>query len=244
MKKENTKKNKVVIVIVAMIVVVIGIFAFWYPRMIMHSNMKELVQECESGNVVTDFSLKAENVFTVSNQNFSVDIPEGFVSYEAIANSIMEFYQSGEKSFAIFKQPSVLQMSLINPQDEDSIGGDIEPEKLNKMVEKLGYGTPDCYYNIMKAAILLNKEDYSFWSKDKQIAFGVIANVKKNIFVGREIWNYERDDVRAIVSKYEGTQNYIIEAANEQELNAVYSIYLNNVEEEDVWKLLNSLKFQ
>lgn len=241
-RREQIKSIIILCSIAAVIVIVAAVLVV--PRVIMHNSIKELVQTCEAGSVVTDFSAQAEDVFTISNGYFSVDIPKEYEQDATAANPMLDLYLSGEKSMAIFKEPSVLQMSLTNPLDKESIGADVEPEELEKMVAKLGYGTPDCYYNIMKAAILLDKEDYSFWDKDVQVAFAVVANLKERASVGRKLWNYERGDVCAIISQYEGTQNFVVEVVNAQNLKQVFSMYLNNVDEADVWKLLNSVEFQ
>lgn len=241
-RREQIKSIIVLCSVLAVIVIAMAVLVV--PRVTMHNSIKELVQTCEAGNTVTDFSARAEDAFTISNNYFSVDIPGEFVQDTTAANPMLDLYLSGEKSMAIFREPSVLQMSLINPIDKDGIGANVEPEKLEEMVAKLGYGTPDCYYTIMKAAILLDKEDYSFWDKEVQTAFAVVANLKERAYVGRKLWLYENDDVCAVVSQYEGTQNFVIEAVSRRNSEQVFSMYLNNVEEENVWQLLNSVEFQ
>ncbi len=243
--KARREQIKSIIVLCSIVaVIVIGVAASVVPRMTMHNSIKELVQNCEAGNTVTDFSARTEDAFTVSNGYFSVDIAKEFKQDTSAANPMLDLYLSGEKSMAIFKEPGVMQISLTNPLDKDSIGAGVETGKLEEMVAKLGYGTPDCYYNIMKAVILLDKEDYSIWDKEVQVGFAVVANLKERAYTGRQLWVYERGEVCAIVSQYEGTQNFVVEMVRTQSLKQVFSMYLNNVQEEEVWKLLNSVEFQ
>lgn len=240
-RREQIKSIVVLCGIVGVIVIVAA--TLMVPRIIMHNKIKDMVHICEAGNTVTDFSARAEDVFTVNNGYFSLDVPKEYEQDTTAANPMLDLYLAGKKSMAIFKESGVMQMSLINPLDKECIGADVEQEKLEKIVAKLGYGTPNCYYNIMKAAILLDEEDYSIWDEDVQVAFAVVASLKQRAYTGRQLWVYERGDVCAIVSQYEGTQSFVVEMVSVRNVEQVFSMYLDNVQEEDVWKLLNSVEF-
>lgn len=237
-------KMKVVIwVIVCLMVAALG--CFFVPRILLHMAVKELPQ-CVQGEFVTDFTSREQNTFTVSNDYYSVEIPDGYIKREGTESLNVSSYESMEsdRTYLLFDYGADMTMSLLDEQwyEEEEKLKNVNIKRLEKAFNKLEYGIPDSFYNVQKAIVLLKEEDYSFWDIDRQLVFFVLGTFKSAWEGEQSVWLYERDDIRAIIRQQEGMR-YVIDVVNAKDLNTAYGVLMKNAEEEDVWKLLNSWKF-
>ena len=241
-------KKKVVTVIIA-IVVLLGI-AGWVlvPKIELHMQVKkfffmcETCEFCESGHFITDFTSREEDTFAFSNEYYTVEIPEGYTQkyYENINTYVFESDES-EKAYVIFNYTSDMTKTMMDPVYESVYG--ISPYELRTEFEEFSDVVPDSHYNIFKAAVLLDEEDYKFWDHDRQIAVMLLGDVKAKLHENGQIWLYERDDIRAVILKEGGKRRYSIDVMKSDDLNTAYGMYMRGAEKEDVWKLLNSFEF-
>ena len=86
-----SKKKIVILVIVCLMVAALG--CFFVPRILLHMAVKELPQ-CVSGEFVTDFTDREQNPITVSNDYYSVELPEGYTKREGTEKLNVSIYET------------------------------------------------------------------------------------------------------------------------------------------------------
>lgn len=242
-----SKKKIIIATVVVLLLTAIGFILV--PRVRLHMEIKKNLsrcKSCEQEHFITDFSISEENTFKFSNDYLSVEIPEGY-THEYLENLDMDMYEreSWEPTYVFFDYPTDLSWSLLDPQyyEGEASLNRIGIDALRDEFEELGYGMPDSNYNALRAAILLNEDDYSFWNFDRQVVFSVLSDIKADLHKEQQIWFYEREDVRAIIRQTGGTRRFEIDVMKTDDLNIAYGMLIRDAEKEDVWKLLNTLEF-
>lgn len=241
------KKTIIIVSCIISIVLVVVIAMVLIPKIILHITLTPLLKECKAAEYVTDFNTVEENGIKVSNDYFSVVIPQGYTEREGLKEELnVTVYENGEddRRYMIFDEPSDMKMSLLAPEyynGEDNLNG-VKLEKLGEIFRKQGYPTPDSYFNITKATLLLDKSDYNFWSMDSQVVFSVLGPLRMSLYQDTQEWIYECDNIRAIIVRH-GDSRFIIDVVKTEDMDNVYGISIRTTEEEDAWKLLNSLEF-
>lgn len=239
------KRTIIILSIIIAVVLVVVIAMVMIPKFLLHKAIEPILEECYAAEYVTDFNSVTEDGITVSNDYFSVVIPSEFRKKEGIKEELkVVFYEKGEGSYMIFDEPTELKMSLLDPEyyDEDTSMVGVKIEKIEGIFTRQGYPTPDSYYNIMKSTLLLDKSNYNFWSLDNQVVFSILGALRTSLYQDTQGWIYERDNIRAIITK-QGEARYIIDVVKTEEMDNVYGISIWTTEEQDAWKLLNSFEF-
>ena len=239
--------KKKIVILISIFLVVAALGCFFVPRILLHMSIRTFLSNCVPGEFVTDFTGREQNTFTVSNDYYSVEIPEGYTKKEGTESLNVSLYETTEsdRTYLLFDYGTDMTMSLLEEQwyEEDENLKQVNIKRLEKAFNKLGYGIPDSYYDVQKAIVLLKEEDYSFWDIDKQLIFFVLGTFKSAWEGEQNVWLYERDDIRAIIRQQEELKGYIIDVVHEDDLNTAYGMLIKNAEETDVWKLLNSWEF-
>ena len=247
------KRTKIILSIaIAAVLLTFVSLVFIVPRVMLHQMAKELLPACVPAEYFTDYSLKYDNTFTVSNEYFSVEIPEGYVYKEDIPESlnvsayVLPETASTSHSYMIINEPYNIYMNLLDPEysgETEMIPG-IKISNQEKIFTSLDYPAPDSFYNIMKGAALLDKKDYTFWNYKKQVAFVSLAYIKEAFYADcNTLYIYERDDIRAIIRCPQESNLHTIDIVHIDDLNTAYSITVKTDNINDVFALINSFEF-
>lgn len=243
------KKRNVIIISAVVGGLVLLVWAFInliWPRVMLHKTITELLPECTGAEYFTDFSLKNEDTFTVSNAYYSIDIPASFTKKEVSEELSVLVYENVEtdKRCMIMNEPDCVPMSLLEEYEKNETDDIIKKygiSSVESMLTSLGYGTPDSYYNIMKCALLLDYEDYDFWNLDKMVAFWIYGTIRINLYEDTVAYLYEREDICAIV---EGRGMYIVSVMPVDDLNTIYTFTVRSDDVNEVFAILNSFQFK
>ncbi len=240
------------VIIVSVVVVVLAALAaacyFLVPKFVLKSIVGGDVDKCVAAEIITDFSTTHKDVYEVSNGLFTVDIPNNFVEKPGLEALKVSVYKStdGKKQYMMFNKTDDMSMSLLEPINYGEYDKlfDKEPAQVEEILMTMNYGRPDSYYNVLKAAALTDAKDFTMWDAKKLTAFTVFAQLKNSLYESKEVYIYERDNIRAIIKGPGEKANYhIVDIMNTDDLNTAYSITVTTDDFKDVLALMNSFEF-
>jgi len=251
------KKSKfIVATLIATVALFISGFVFFVqPRIELYNATREMLPECEAAaEYFTDFTLKNEDTYTVSNEYFSIDIPTYLSEKETFGKEDDSFTMygtpDGEIGCAVFNEPESYPMSMVDAYeeyDEEKVLEKHHITDVEKMFESLGYGRPDSFYNVIKCVYLLDYKDYSFWDLDKMVAFSLYGIVR-NEMLGSKVYLYEKEDIRAFVECISDSM-VGVSVMKTEDLNTPYTFIVRawgegkTVDMNEVFGMLNSFQF-
>ncbi len=251
------KKSKIIVAtsIATVALLILGFVFFVLPRIELYNATKEMLPECEAAaEYFTDFTLKNEDTYTVSNEYFSIDIPTYLSEKETLGtendSSTMYGTPDGEIICVLVNEPRSYPMSMVEAYeeyDEEKVLEKYHIADVEKMFASLGYGRPDSFYNVMKCVYLLDYKDYSFWDLDKMVAFSIYGIVR-NEMLASKIYLYEKEDIRAFVECISDSM-VGVNVMKTEDLNTPYTFIVctrgegKNVDMNEVFGILNSFQF-
>lgn len=241
------KKTKIMITIISAVIVIAVLVLYLVPMFLLKAATKKVLPNATRAEYITDFDLEPQNSMEVDNVDYTIEIPAHLskMDYDIGANCYAS--ADNESKIIMFTKPYDEEMSLVNPEDykDDVTMKKYGIKNVEKMYESLGYGRPDSYYNIMKAACLVDWEDYNAFSVRKSVAFSVYAFLRAELYLELDNYLYERDEVRAIIQAGEEGK-YQVELFHIDNLNGSYTIMINDkyVTLEDVTAMLNTVEFK
>ncbi len=237
------KKKKILIgVLIAILVLAGAVALFVKARLPLHNAVQKNLNFCVPAKMVTDFSERMENAEIYENQYYTVDLEPGYVKVKEVdtGTSATSYEWEEGRGVIYFNEPGDLTSSLEDMEGMMEYG--ITSKGLRKGLKDLGFEDMDSYYTIMKAALMCDKEDYSFLDKNNQSAFYVLGMLREEVYYDSACEIYERDNIRAIISPV--GKRIIMNIFNEDDLNTVYTIYIADRSMEDAYKILNSFEFK
>lgn len=254
------KKKVITVSAVAGGIIILVLFFLWVllPRIALYKTVKNFLPNVEkSAEYFADFSNVDENndIISVNNGYVSIKIPDSFIHDEEKADSIPYIYSDTGKKETIFFMPGPDDLSglnMLDPEkykDIENIPNDMGIKEITEGFESLGNGIPDSAYNTYKCALLVDKDDYSFWSLKKGTAFS-LASIIKELLISTydEVYLYERDNIRGIIfiehdRGENGLESVTFEIFNENDLNTAHTLIIGVHSLDDAYAIINSAEF-
>lgn len=257
------KKTKIIVSCIAAAVLILG-FVIWVimPRVALNKMVEEFL--------LPDFNGKGEyfDSYDVRNDIF-VKTENDYISFELPSGYELEKQPNDEHKTIpyVFRQNDTNEVVVMFAKPDDTVmnltdyaryenNENIPDEKaFRKMVDafdSFGNGIPDSKFAAYKCAVLLDKDDYSFWDIGKATAFIILGCFRAASFSGYDnIYVYESEDINGIlyitdnsddpneVAKYEA----VFDAYPVSDLNSSYTVMFSMNSLEDIYSVINSVEF-
>ena len=251
-----SKTGKIIITVIASVVVLEALVCFFVPRLLIFSAVQLLLPAVgEEAVYCTDYESLNEDVQTIENGYFSIDIPADYEKREFEDGNVLDvqLYYNADKTYTVMlgSPDDWSDMNLFDPENYESLIPDpyaaIGKWQLQKGFEDMGNGLPDSGYNTYKCIALLGTEDYSFWNFRQGVAF-LITGVLKNIQFTSETEIYENGETCALINFYpldheEGKVKAALNIYSADDLNTETTLIVAAPDRESVYEILNSVTF-
>lgn len=183
-----SKKTKIIIIIaIAILLIATLYFTVLHPRIKVFAEMMYVYEEM-GGNTDIGLPIAEYDQYSVTDDTlvmtdfgtFSIGIPSDWEDQTREESKYRTYRTIGAVMEPGVHNPDCEGMVLSPVGDDNSdmviINEELigSPTKINQFIkgyEQLGYGLPDNFYNTLKCAYSLEKDDYSFWNYNKGLAF-------------------------------------------------------------------------
>lgn len=245
------KKKVITISAIVAGVIILGLFFLWVilPRIMIYKIVNDYFPSIDKNvEYFTNYSVSsAEEVITVDNGFVSVKIPKRF-KYREDKAEFIQLYEDADSNESFFFQSKsdLSELNLLDSEKQKDIEGipeDFDLQEISEGFESLGNGLPDSAYNTHKCALLVSKDDYSFWNIKNGVCFSIAA-VMKEILISNyeEVYLYEKDNICGIImiEKRENIYHAVFEIYNSDDLNTVYTSQIDVKNLNDAYAIINS----
>lgn len=252
------KKSIVIITLIVVISLLIGATWFMKPRIKLYNAARELTESsfpttshCEYFNQFDVTYASDLSVQTIRHNGLSINIPADWTIMETgLENSLT--YESPDKNqrIVLLEASDLTGYSLFNEEQVAALTTDLSSKiglnQLEKGFEALNIPMPDSAYTTMKSALLLERDSYSLFNRNKTIAYYIMGIIKSEEMEYDLNYIYETEDICATyhVSPPGGEHPYRVMADvfSAKDLNKAYSMVIRTSSEETLYAMMNSVQ--
>ncbi len=253
-------KKKTIITVIVVILLLVGACWFMIPRIKLYNAARELTESsfpetshCEYFKQFDVTYASDLQVQTITHDGLSIDIPANWIPLETNLESTLG-YESPDRSqrIILLRASELKDYSLVNEKQilelTADLSGKVEFKRLEKGLAALNIPMPDSAYATMKSALLLEKDSYSLFNRDKTFAYYIIGMIKSAEMEYALNYIYETEDICATyhVSPPNDEHPYRVTADvfSAKNLNKAYSLIIRTDSEETLYAMMNSVRFE
>ena len=230
-------RSKTAATVAGVVVAAVLLFLVVIPQIRIYNAAKSAEYVGKPAQYYTDFSGKVDNPLKITNGHISLDISSSYspIRLEGELHDKARVYKDNSKGVMLTFADNL--GDAMDYTNEASLTGASPMLKsvyksFMRGVKRFGYGTPDCAYNSLRCIYLLDDSDYSFWDRDRCVAYAVLAEMKKAVGSDYDyVYIYERDDIRGFISVEETPTkdtmyNIHLEIYTTDDLNTVSTVIM------------------
>lgn len=252
------KHKKKIITILVVLVLIFGGAIFMFPRIMLYNEVRAITElgfpsetNCEYFNQFHVTYDIGQPVQIISYCGLSVEVPADWTMGYDGQNTTLTFLSPDHTQRVKLMYPSDLtEYCLVNEELLAEYSEDLPYEVSLKRLEKgcasLNVPLPDSAYASMKAALLLERDNYSLFNLNKTLAYYIVGIIKCLESEYAMNYIYETEDICATyhVAPMEDTNTYFVSADifSAKDLNTAYQLAATVDSEDSLYALMNSVQ--